>query len=442
MTKQRTAYELSRSQVSTPPDVVRIFWRITSGYRERIGRILDLGAGDGRFALGGNFDAYEGIEIDATRSPLIELPISASIVHGCAFEYDGGEYDACIGNPPYVRHHDLDRSWRDTVASRLEAEVGVAPNRKGNLYLYFMFLALVKAASDGLVATIIPYEWVSRPSAKPLRDYISRNGWAADIYRFSDIVFDGVLTTAAITVIDKSRRTGEWSFYRIDRQGNIGKSKTATGSRYAVLSYEQRGHLWAMRGMSPGTQKVFTLTEGERIHAGLTTKDVVPCVTSLRGVPSSLTRLTQPAFSKWFVDAGAKCWLIRSHEDRMSARLKAYLYSIPKEARATSTCTERTPWYRFRMFDTPRLLVSTGFTSFGPKVLINSVGAKAVGSVCGVYSSQSIRLTQLRDYLCRTRFEERVVSHAKQLKKIEIRQMNAVLNTFIKRELADGESYH
>jgi hypothetical protein len=90
------------------------------------------------------------------------------------------------------------------------------------------------------------------------------------------------------------------------------------------------------------------------------------------------------------------------------------------------------------MFDTPDLLVSTGFTSHGPKVLINCVGAKAVGSVCGIHSSREIALTPLREYLRNMNFEGRVVPHAKQLKKVEIRQLNAVLNEFTAMEMGNA----
>lgn len=430
MTKQKTAYELARSQVSTPPEVIRLFWRITHLYRSRFSRVLDLGAGDGRFALGGRYASYEGLEIDTTRQPMAGLPPHATIRYDCAFRHDGREYAACIGNPPYVRHHDLDETWRNYLAKRLGDETGEQLNRKCNLYVYFLVLALLKSRDNGLVSALVPYEWVSRPSAAPLRKFIDKNGWHVDIYRFAQPIFDDVLTTASISVIDKRNRDGQWRYLQLAPNGDISKLGQMTGSSRQILPYEDRGDLWAMRGMSPGTQKVFTLTEGERVHAGLKHGDVLPCATSLREVPPGLSRLTHVAFRKRFIDAGARCWLIKSHMDAVSSRLQAYLDSVPKERRDTSTCTSRDLWYRYSLFDAPSLLVSTGFTSFGPKVLVNSVGAHAVGSVCGVYSDSDVSLLRLRDYLTSIDLEKRVVPHAKQLKKIEIRQLNAVLNNF------------
>lgn len=430
MKKQKTAYELSRSQVDTPLVVVDLFWKITNGYRTQIQRVIDLGAGDGRFAIGGRYQSYKGIEIDRSRSCLKTLPQNSQIIYQCAFKNPEKGFDACVGNPPYVRHHDLDETWRDKIADDLSLETGENLNRKCNLYVYFLFLSLLKTKENGLVSTIVPYEWVARPSAAPLRSYIKANSWHVDIYRFKYHIFDGVLTTASISVIDKSNKDANWQYFEIHNDGTIRPKKQVTGSRSSLLGYEKRGDVWAMRGMSPGSQKIFTLSEGERIHAGLRRQDVLPCVTSLRHVPGDLSRLTAATFRKHFVNSGEKCWLIKSFSGHISRRVKAYLDQIPEPLRDTWTCHSRVPWYQYDLADSPSLLVSSGFTKFGPKILINTVKARAVGAVCGVHSSQNPGWLDLSDYLKGINFETRVVSHAKVLKKIEIRQLNAVLNVF------------
>jgi len=438
MTTPKTAYELVKSQVDTPTEIVGVFWRITQEYRTRFATVLDFGAGDCRFAKHGRYARYEGIEIDATKLPGSGLPATVIIRHGCAFEDPHSGYSACIGNPPYVRHHNLHEGWRNAIAIRLTKETGQRINRKCNLYVYFLFLALLKAKYDGLVSMLVPYEWVSRPSAKPLRDFISANQWHVDIYRFTEPIFDGVLTTASISIIDKRNRDGKWQYHQVSKNGKTARLASMTGSGEGMLAYDKRGPLWAMRGMSPGTQKVFTLTEGERIHAGLHHEDVLPCITSLRDLPRDLTNLMPDVFHKRFVETGARCWLIKSHADPMSPRLRAYLDSVPASKRDTWTCSSRNLWYRYKLFPAPGLLIGTGFTEFGPKVLINSIQAHAVGSVCGLYADVKLSWKDLRNYLATIDFEKRVVSHAKILKKIEIRQFNAVLNAYSGQENRHG----
>ena len=102
-----------------------------------MGSVLDLGAGDCRFARGGSYSRYVGIEIDPGRSREAILPNNAELIHDCAFRHNGHDYDACIGNPPYVRHHYIETPWKEKTALAIEVALGVTLKRNCNLYLYF-----------------------------------------------------------------------------------------------------------------------------------------------------------------------------------------------------------------------------------------------------------------------------------------------------------------
>jgi hypothetical protein len=431
MSVRKKAYELSESQVTTPLDVVSFFWKVTANRRDCLGSVLDMGAGDCRFARGDQFNRYVGVEIDPRRSRYAKLPHNGELVHDCAFRHTGLNYDACIGNPPYVRHHDIENPWKQRTAQRLETELGLSLDRHCNLYLYFLCLGILKSREDGLVSLIIPFEWVSRPSAKAIRDYISRQGWEVNVYRFQKPIFDGVLTTASVSIVDKRPRNGQWRFFDITPDLGVVPQSGAVKAMSGVLDYAERGKIWAMRGLSPGSQEVFTLTEGERIHSGLSKCDVVPCVTTLKNFPRSKTTLSAAAFRKHFVDAGERCWLIKSYATKRSIALDAYLAAVPDHQRDTYTCNHQTPWFNYLPHPVPEILVASGFTKFGPKVLVNSVGARAVGSVLGVHSKKPIPLRRLQRHLTQVDFETQVVAHAKTLKKIEVKQLNAVLNSFV-----------
>lgn len=420
--------------MATPEPVVSLFWQLIERHREHLKSVLDMGAGDCRLAKGGSFDRYVGVEIDKKRFKAAKPPTNGKIIHGCVFRHEDDEYDACIGNPPYARHHDIQSPWKQRTTASLEREMNVSLDKHCNLYVYFFCLSLLKTRQDGLTALIVPYEWVSRPSARGLREYIHRNSWRVAVYRFQMPIFDGVMTTASISIVDKARQDGRWKYYDITPDYRVTPRQGMTNSKEGVLNYSERGQIWALRGLSPGTQKVFTLTEGERIRAGLNRQDVVPCVTTLRRVPRGLRTLSKTAFRKWFVMAGAKCWLIRSFEVKRSSALNAYLEGVPETNRKTYTCQNQTPWFNYHPHPTPQVLVSSGFTKFGPKVLVNSVRAHAVGSVMGVHAKTKLPLRRLQDYLLAFNFERRVVAHAKTLKKIEVKQLNHVLNDFVKHE--------
>ncbi len=208
--------------------------------------------------------------------------------------------------------------------------------------------------------------------------------------------------------------------------------KMITGSNCSVLNYEKRKNIWALRGLSPGTQKVFTLTEGERIHNGLGMNDVTYCVTSLREIPKELEALDEKSFRKHYIDANKKCWLIRSDKSNkhLSKSLMDFISNIPEAVRNTSTCRNRDIWYAFAPHPVSTILYSSGFTHYGPKFLINKIGVIAVGSVHGIHSETDISINDLVRYLRNMNFQKRVVAHAGALKKIEVRQMNSVLNKY------------
>jgi hypothetical protein len=73
----------------------------------------------------------------------------------------------------------------------------------------------MKTRPDGLVALVLPYEWVSRPSARAIRQHIDDNGWSVSVFRFNLEIFQDVLTTASISIIDKRRRNRGWQYHDV-----------------------------------------------------------------------------------------------------------------------------------------------------------------------------------------------------------------------------------
>ncbi|MFJ5235177.1 Eco57I restriction-modification methylase domain-containing protein [Pseudomonas neuropathica] len=431
---------LTRCQVATPPDVVRLVWSLISSQRpgQVFDSVLDLGAGDGRFShVEGMYQSYVGIERDKSKTLNVKLPPAANLVIADAFQWKGSDYEICVGNPPYIRHHGLDAKWRDLALRSIEASGGPSLKKTANAFILFLAQALTRTKYDGIVAQVVPYEWVTRPSAAELREFIKEKGWDVYVYRFDSNIFPTVLTTASITIIDKRGTGGTWKFGTINRSGSVTLSNHASGTRSKVLAYANGSDICkAIRGLSPGGQEIFVLTEEERLfHALKRGIDVRPCVTSLRSVNQEMEHLDEATFERLFVRAGARCWLIRSDLDDHSPELRRYLSDTNDDAwKKYSTCTSRKIWWRYRPHPAPALLVASGFTSKGPKALLNQVGAVAVGSVYGVLLDgppelPQIMLTKLRDY----DFRRRLVHHSNGLKKVEVRQLNAVLADLLPR---------
>jgi len=428
---------LERCQIATPHDVVSLLWALARGERKgrKFGRVIDLGAGDARFAQDGrHFREYLGIERDTSRYRGAKLSANATILHQDALNVRDSGFDLCIGNPPYIRHHHLEPAWRDHAHHQLKELGGPVLKLTANLYVLFLAQALLLTKAAGLVVQLIPFEWVTRPSAAELRDFVRKKGWGVKVYRFKADIFPTVLTTASITIIDKSKRDGEWVFGEIGRDGVIAPIKNATGTANSVLPYADRHEdSHALRGLSPGGQDIFVLTEEQRLFHGLhRRRDVVPCVTSLRAVAPDVTLLDAVKFEEQFVRLGRRCWLIRSDREQLSGPLQDYLKSVGEAWKAYSTCANRSVWWQYRRHPVPDLLVSSGFVGKGPKILVNSVGAVAVGSVYGVIGTGAAGPDAVASRLRAYDFRKRVVHHANNLKKIEVNQLNATLHRLMR----------
>ena len=430
--EETIALYLDICQVDTPPRLVKATWDHVRQLRTEIGLVVDFGAGDGRFAQYGQYQQYLGFEVDRTRILGAKLPENANLIEQCAFSAERVQADLCIGNPPFVRNQNLPDGWRKSASQTIEDRTGVRLSGLANAWQYFFFLALTSTHDDGLCALVVPYEWVSRPSAKSLRDFVDANGWAVDVYRLVDDTFDAVLTTASITLIDKSRRDGVWRYFEESATGEYSELSSPTGGIDGVIGYRRRadigaGQPRAIRGLSPGTQKLLTLTEGERIHAALKIdEDVVPCVTTLRRLPPTVTAFNQKAFNEHYRDPGHKCWLIKT-DGKPSERLLRYLDHTPMEGRETATCQEREIWWQFTMPPVPDMLMSQSFRGAFPKIVDNEIGARAVGGVCGLYNISAGQKSALASAATTTDLASRIVAHSNGLRKVEINQFNMYL---------------
>jgi hypothetical protein len=423
---------LSRCQVETPIEIVDLLWRLALARRGNLPfpRVLDLGAGDARFARVKNaYREYLGIEFDRKKVRAAKVPAAAALQAADALAWSGGKFDLCIGNPPYIRHHNLEPGWRAKVLARLDQEAGISLKRTANVFVLFLLQSLLRASDDGLVVQLIPFEWVTRPSASELREYIDRNGWHVSVYRFSAEIFPRVLTTASVTIIDKRSTEGGWDFGEIARDGVIRPLAQPSGSSSAVLRYANRSpELYGLRGLSPGGQDIFVLTEEERLHYSLQKRrDVVPCVTTLRHLPPQLEVLDDKSFQAHYVGAGKRCWLIRSDKENVSDELTAYLKRVGDRWKQYSTCTVRPTWWQYKPHPRPALLFSSGFVGKSAKVLVNTTGAIAVGAVYGIIADQEQSADSIAKRLRKYDFRRRVVSHSNNLKKVEVKQLNAVL---------------
>lgn len=75
----------------------------------------------------------------------------------------------------------------------------------------------------------------------------------------------------------------------------------------------------------------------------------------------------------------------------------------------------------------PELLVAMSFRGRFPKIVTNTIGARAVGSVYGIYNVTVAQTERLTAYFNDIDIRDRVVAHSNGLRKIEVNQLNTLL---------------
>ena len=418
-------------QIETPEAVVRKVWSLIHKRRPVVGAVLDLGAGDGRFSKYGNYSRYVGYEIDPTRIHSLPNAKNAVVVRGCVLDAPG-DFDVAVGNPPYIRHQDLSPTWVQRARSLIQDEMGVTPSGLSNLYSYFMWLSLLRTREGGIIGMVVPFGWTYRPASKELRTFLYSKGWDVSVYRLPKTLefSKDVDPSPSITIIDKSGTSPGVKIRRLTQDLTIDKRYGGRTVRRPLFPYDRkRGAAYAQRGLSTGSQDVFLLTEQARRDEAIPSSSVVPCVATLRPLPSNLNRLDTAAFNRYYVLNGERCWLLRTDVQEIHSSVMSHLEASPPAVRKNTTCRSRMPWYSYRLPSPPKILYASAFSrTRWPKAVVNAIDAVNVGSVHGIYvTTRGVSPMRLLRRLQETDLRKGTVALDFGMRKIEVAQMNGLL---------------
>lgn len=177
-------------------------------------RVVDAGAGSGRFsvACAKRFPLAQvvAVEID----PLAALLCRANLVmagverrarvvvtdyHTLALDQIDGP-TAYIGNPPYVRHHQIEPKWKQWL-TETASNRGLSSSQLAGLHVHF-FLATAQMARPGDIGVFITSaEWLDVNYGSLVRELLldGLSGEGVHLIEPTAMPFEGTATTAAIT---------------------------------------------------------------------------------------------------------------------------------------------------------------------------------------------------------------------------------------------------
>jgi hypothetical protein len=294
-----------------------------------------------------------------------------------------GLFDVILCNPPYVRHHYLEPSYKLAVAERLGRWANTRVDRLSGTQVYFLLRALQLASPDARVAFITGSEWLQSRYGRPIRNFLMATGFlrALLVAAPGELVFDGVLSTASIVLLECNRQADSlvkvgWDLSRDElcnatRFGESITPGTKMMSHEALLrlktwskpptlgSGSQRlgDYFRARRGIATGANDFFVLAPQQVAFHGLS-EWVVPAVVS----PRQLSGWCEVGPSEFRVlqERGDRCWLLdcRASPHVLSAPIESYIRTgedagLPHRY----LCRHRSPWYALEVVRPAPLLV-------------------------------------------------------------------------------------
>jgi adenine-specific DNA-methyltransferase len=381
-----------RGQFFTPPPIA--LFMVEWALAKSPGVLLDPGLGTGVFLraaisvsqkLGITQPTMVGYETDRTLLQICKDVINA-LGAGDAhlLEQDfltteiNDRFDAVVANPPYIRHHEME--YTEDIFQWFDKECGFRVSRLTNAYGLFMLKIHLLLSAKGRAAVLTPSEFLNADFGVSIKRYLVETGALDTLVIFDNmqLVFEGVLTTACVTMLDAERdrdkplrivhvrdaqALGEvkeaisdgvqdasgdgWLQILVEKDDldaqtkwtSIGIAPKLMSSRLVPLNSIAR----VMRGIATGANSFFTLTQEEVDLHGIEGTYLRPCITKANHAPHS-------DFKKEDFDVlktgGKKCYLLYYAGGPVSENLQKYLdFGVQQGVHERYLTRHRQPWF-------------------------------------------------------------------------------------------------
>ena len=269
----------------TPPEIVApmLRWAVNEG--PAIQRVVDPGAGSGRFLLAA-VEAFPdaalvGIEVDPVAALLLRANLAVRGLAHRAQVIVGDYREAAlpptegmtlfIGNPPYLRHHGIAPHWKAWYAAAARRH-GVKASTLAGLHVHFFLRTLDLARRGDLGCFVTAAEWLDVNYGAALRHLFAGALGGQSLHRldpkalpFADAVTTGVIACFRIGVLPENIR-----LQQATTVGGLGDLSGGAPVRRADLASASR---WSdlprkPRAVPPGWVELGELC---RVHRGQVT---------------------------------------------------------------------------------------------------------------------------------------------------------------------------
>ncbi|GAA2606285.1 Eco57I restriction-modification methylase domain-containing protein [Streptomyces axinellae] len=271
-------------QTYTPAPIVSsmIKWTAQKGIPTRV---IDPGVGSGRYLMAAGREWPDAFLLGADVDPVATLMARANLAVGNMasrarielVDYRKLELEphdgmtAFIGNPPYVRHHQIDTEWKDWL-TRQASEFKLLASQLAGLHVHF-FLATAKYAQPGDTgAFITSAEWLDVNYGRLVRDLLLNHLGGESVHVIDPSVspFADATTTGAVSCFSVGSSVQSMRLRPVKSVKDLGDLK---GGRVVSRERLQEAARWSpLVRVSPKLEEgLVELGELCRVHRGQVT---------------------------------------------------------------------------------------------------------------------------------------------------------------------------
>ena len=401
----------------TSPEIVRamVDWAAANAVPVRI---VDPGAGSGRFTLAAA-KAFRraqlvGVEIDPLAAVVLRAQLRAAGVHRRATVVVGDFRRLClsavagptlfIGNPPYVRHHQIPREWKDWLVQGAR-RFGLRASQLAGLHVHFMLATATLGVPGDLGAFVTSAEWLDvNYGSLPRRLFLGPlGGQSIHLVEPTASVFQDAESTAAIACYRIGAAVRSVFLRRVASLGGLSplsggrrvrRERLESASRWSPLSRPSRkgpeGHVElgelcrVHRGQVTGANRVWVARVDTH---GLPPAVLVPAVTRARELFDCGATLTDATALRRVIDLPEDLDVL-SPEQR---RTVAGFLRVAKRLGAADgyIARHRKAWWAVGLRE-PAPILATYMARRPPAFVRNLAGARHINIAHGLYPREPL----------------------------------------------------
>lgn len=368
-------------------------------------RVIDAGAGTGRYSLAAARRWPRATVIAVEKDPALAEAIRINAkTAGLKIQVVCADYlsfsppriagvTAFVGNPPYVRHHDIraeDKAWYSAQMQQL----GLPGSQLAGLHLYFFLKTRLLSQPNDIGCFVTAAEWMETNYGESMRALFCQMGGDHLIRAHpGEPIFHDALTTSAIAgwtigasghvnIGDLTLRAVQAQFQATHRQ--LLSLPKWPGYSHPLPPPAQIGpvlgdYFKVSRGQVTGLNEVWITTpETEKL---IPKRYLFPCVTDAMDIIDSDGLLHDSARLRRVIDLPADLGELSSAERR---RVDLFLETASLVGASSSyTAQHRNPWWRVRLKAPPAIVMSY-MGRRPPSFARNACGARLINIAHGL----------------------------------------------------------